>query len=432
MTLIRVASRAASLKSVVPMALVLGMLSACAGTADRPPVFTEPKQVPKARPTPPPPVPPSPTTEVKQTAAELEMFLIGSPTLLNGWAQDSAARLDAALRNSCPTLMKRMDDTGLTQPLDWQPLCAAIASGESPKAALEKYTQAVRIADGQGLNTGYFEPMLDGSLTPSERYAAPLYKRPADLIEVSLGEFRDTLKGQRTAGKISGNKLVPYADRAEIENGALAGKGLELLWLADPYESFSLHIQGSGQVRLPDGQVVRVGYDGQNGHLYTGVGKLLRQRNVLAPGQATMEGILNWARANPAAGKALFNENRSYVFFKRVNGDGPNGALNFVLVPERSIAVDPLFVPLGAPVWLESRHPDPAGPALAQIPFARIMIAQDTGGAIKGANRLDVFFGSDSRARAIASGMSQRGALVLLLPQLSVQRLQDAKKLVNP
>jgi membrane-bound lytic murein transglycosylase A len=391
-------------------------------------VFTEPRTAPKvatATPTATPTVTPPTIASVpqKQTATEMELALAGSPSSLPGWAQDNADKVDAALRSSCAVLTKRNDASGLTQPADWQPLCSALASSESAKVALERHTQLVRVNDGKGLNTGYFEPMLDGAWTQSAKATAPLYKRPLDLVEVSLGDFRDTLKGQRTAGRVSGGKLVPYADRAEIEAGALAGKALELIWVTDPYEVFSLHIQGSGQIRMPDGQIVRVGYDGQNGHLYTGVGKLLRDRNVLGPGQATMEGILNWARTNPEAGKALFNENRSYIFFKRIMGDGPIGALNFVLAPERSIAVDPLFITMGAPVWLDSRHPDPVSPALPPIPFARIMIAQDTGGAIKGTNRLDVFFGSDTRARAIASGMSQRGALLLMLPNASIERL---------
>jgi membrane-bound lytic murein transglycosylase A len=328
-----------------------------------------------------------------------------------------------------------MDGSGLTQSADWKPLCDAVLAGEDAKLALARHTRAVAVTGGLGLNTGYFEPLMEGSFTPSERFATPLYKRPPDLIDVSLGDFRDTLKGQRTAGKLHGTKLIPYASRAEIEEGALANKGLELIWMADPYETFSLHIQGSGQIRLPDGSTVRVGYDGQNGHPYIGVGKLLRERGILGPGQATMDGILNWARANPEAGKSLFRENPSYVFFRRVDGDGPIGSLNIALVPERSIAVDPLFVPLGAPVWLNSRHVDPLGSRTPEgqmitVPFARIMVAQDTGGAIKGANRLDIFFGSNIRARALASAQSHMGSLTLLLPVASVERLQSSGKIM--
>jgi membrane-bound lytic murein transglycosylase A len=373
-----------------------------------------------------------------QTAAELSMSLLGTPDAIPGWNTDTAtADLALALRRSCPILVKRTDGSGLTQSGDWKPLCDAISAGEDPKAALARHTQAVAIADGLGLNTGYFEPLMEGSLTRSERFATPLYKRPPDLIDVSLGDFRETLKGQRTAGKLQGNKLVPYANRTEIEEGALANKGLELMWMADPYETFSLHIQGSGQVRLPDGSTVRVGYDGQNGHAYVGVGKLLRERGILGPGQATMDGILNWARANPDAGKALFRENPSYVFFRRVEGDGPIGSLNMALVPERSIAVDPLYIPLGAPVWLNTRHVDPLGTRTAEgqmitVPFARIMVAQDTGGAIKGVNRLDIFFGSNFRARTLASAQSHKGSLTLLLPVASIERLKSAGKLAAP
>jgi membrane-bound lytic murein transglycosylase A len=408
----------------------LGMVlvSACAVPTSAPVPAPSPSSPPA--PVPAPVVPPTPAPPAEaQTAADLALTVLGAPDSLPGWQQDSGNGVSATLGKSCGSLLKRTDGTGLTQPEDWKPLCAAVASGESVTAALARLTRAVAVADGTGLNTGYFEPLLEGSLVPTERFATPLYKRPADLIDVSLGEFRDSFKGQRTAGRVQGSKLVPYFDRGQIEDGALAGKGLELLWLADPYETFSLHIQGSGQVKLPDGSSVRVGYDGQNGHEYVGVGKLLRTRGILGPGQATMDGILNWARTNPADGKALFRENKSYVFFRRIEGDGPIGSLNVALTPERSIAVDPLFIPLGGPVWLNSRHIDPLAPQGPTLPFAKLMVAQDTGGAIKGANRLDIFFGSGIRARALASAQSQRGSLTLLLPLESVARLMAAGKI---
>jgi membrane-bound lytic murein transglycosylase A len=403
-------------------ALGVALLAACAApqaTIPLPPVKT-----PVAVPT--PVVPPVSPDVLAQTAAGVPLSLLGTPDSLPGWRDDTGIDFASALRKSCPALTKRIDGSGLTLPDDWRPLCDALATGEAPQTALARLTQAMAVGDGTGLNTGYFEPQLEGSLTPTERFATPLYKRPADLIDVSLGDFRDTLKGQRTAGRLLGTKLVPYFDRGEIEDGALASKGLELMWLADPYETFSLHIQGSGQVRLPDGSMIRVGYDGQNGHPYVGVGKLLRERGILGPGQATMDGILNWARTHPADGKALFRENKSFVFFRRVEGDGPLGSLNIPLTPERSIAVDPLFIPLGAPVWLNSRHSDPLDPQASAIPFAKLMVAQDTGGAIKGANRLDIFFGSGIRARALASSQSQRGSLTLLLPLASIERLKAA------
>jgi membrane-bound lytic murein transglycosylase A len=415
---------------MLSFALAAGLLTSCAsGPMTAPPPVQKPASVPA------PVVPVVPAAPpAAQTAIEYSLSLIGAPDTLPGWAADSGDGLAQALRRSCPVLVKRTDNTGLTQPLEWKPLCDAILAGEAPKAAVARLTQAVAVGEGTGLNTGYFEPLMEGSLAPSERFATPLYKRPPDLIDVALGEFRDTWKGQRTAGKIVGDKLVPFADRTAIEEGALANKGLELMWMADPYETFSLHIQGSGQVRLPDGTTVRVGYDGQNGHLYTGVGKLLRDRGVLGPGQATMDGILNWARANPEAGKALFRENKSYVFFRRIEGDGPIGSLNMALTPERSIAVDPLFIPLGAPVWLNTRHIDPLAARTPEgqmptIPFVKLMVAQDTGGAIKGVNRLDIFFGSNFRARALASAQSHRGSLTLLLPKASVNRLSAAAKL---
>lgn len=429
MTDIFIMRRTAAQARILSIAAITLLLAACATTPEPTPA---PVQKPTAVPTP----PPTPATQPPpaQTAVETALSILGSPDSLPGWAEDSGTDLAVALRRSCPVLTKRSDGSGLTQPADWAPLCQAILSGEAPKTALARLTKAVVVADGTGLNTGYFEPLLEGSLIPSDRFATPLYKRPPDLVDVALGDFRDVWKGQRTAGKLQGNKLIPYADRGAIEDGALANKALELLWLADPYEAFSLHIQGSGQVRLSDGTTVRVGYDGQNGHEYTGVGKLLRQRGILGAGQATMDGILNWARANPVEGKALFRENKSYVFFRRIEGDGPIGSLNMALTAERSIAVDPLFIPLGAPVWLSTRHVDPLGAKTPEgqaitVPFARIMVAQDTGGAIKGVNRLDIFFGSNFRARSLASAQSHRGSLTLLLPIPSIERLTTAGKL---
>jgi membrane-bound lytic murein transglycosylase A len=427
--------RVASRGSWLAGALGVAVLAACAGPQTDPvfaPANNAPVPVPVAVPAPVVQPTPSPAADA-QTAAELSLTLLGAPDMLPGWQQDTGNGIASTLGKSCGSLLKRADGSGLTLADDWKPLCAALAAGEAAPAALARLTRAVAVGDGLGLNTGYFEPLLEGSTIATERYATPLYKRPADLIDVSIGEFRASAKGQRTAGRVQGSKLVPYHDRAQIEEGALAGKSLELLWMADPYETFSLHIQGSGQVKLPDGSIVRVGYDGQNGHEYVGVGKLLRQRGVLAPGQATMDGILNWARANPADGKALFRENRSFVFFRKIDGDGPIGSLSVALTPERSIAVDPLFVPLGAPVWLNTRHVDPQAPqgtaTTPTVPFVQVMIAQDTGGAIKGANRLDIFFGSDMRARALASAQSQRGSLTLLLPLPSVERLKAAGKI---
>ncbi len=368
-----------------------------------------------------------------QTAADAAITVLGTPAdVISGWREDQAVSLAGALRRSCKHLTSKPDTSGLTHPEDWQPLCAALVPGVDLSALLSNQLVAVKINDGTGLNTGYFEPQLKGSLSPDEHFNVPLYKRPPELVDVELGAFRQALKGQKMAGQIStSNKptsLVPYYDRAAIDDGALKGRGLELLWIDDPWEAFFLHVQGSGQITLPDGRAVRVGYDGQNGHPYTSIGRLMLDRGLLVKGQASMAGMLDWAHAHPDDAKAVFRENKSYIFFRVVNGDGPLGSLGVALTPERSLAVDPLFVPLGAPVWLATRTPDAAG-GQGTNAMAGLFVAQDVGGAIKGPNRIDVFWGAGLKARSMAGGMASQGALILLLPQASAERLKMAGKI---
>ncbi len=332
---------------------------------------------------------------------------------LSAVASGSRQKALSAFRRSCPALLKRVDASGLTQPEDWIDACtlARTQSGAIDASSVFDTLVAVRVEDGTGLNTGYFEPELAGSLTPAPGYPVPLYKRPPDLIEADLGAFADSLKGRKLRGRVQGSAFVPYLDRAEIEDGALAGKGLELAWAADPYDAFFLEIQGSGRLRLPDGSVVRIGYEGQNGRDYTAIGRVLRQRGDLPEGAATMDGIIAWMKAQPDQGAALMRENRSKVFFRKLpDGDpalGPPGALGVALTPEVSVAADPKFVPLGAPLLLNGG----------------LMVAQDTGGAIRGPNRLDTFEGAGAAARARAGSLAARGRVVLLLPLSSVARL---------
>lgn len=349
-------------------------------------------------------------TPLPETARSLGVVRVAMPDL-----GDPAAAL-AAFRRSCAALAKRTDLSGLTEGGDWIGPCAAAATTTDAKAFFGTLVP-VRVGAGTGLNTGYYEPELAGARTPLPG-GTPLYRRPADLVEVDLGAFGAGLAGRKIRGRVAGQGFVPYYDRAEIDAGALNGRGLELAWAADPYEAFFLEIQGSGRLRLPDGSVMRVGYDGQNGRDYTGVGKLLRDRGALGPGQATMDGIIGWMRSSPDKGVALMHENRSKIFFRELPpGDpalGPPGALGIALTPQVSVAADPRFVPLGAPLWLSSK---------GEAPFARLMVAQDTGGAIKGANRLDVFWGAGADARRIAGGMSATGTAILLLPPASAARL---------
>ena len=318
-----------------------------------------------------------------------------------------------AFRLSCPGLMRRADQSGLTRGSDWNNACAAASSWPESSASefFSRYFEAVQIGDGAAFVTGYYEPEIAGSRSRQPGYDVPIYRRPSDLIDVDLGQFSDSLKGRSIRGKVQGTKFVPYDVRSQIVAGSLAGRGLELAWAADPVEFFFLQIQGSGRLLLPDGGVMRIGYDGQNGRDYTGIGKLMKDRGLIQAG--SMQDIMRYLRANPAEGAAIMNENKSFVFFREITGPGPLGAMGVPVTPEASVAADPKYIPMGAPVLLSLDRAEPNG----------IWIAQDTGGAIKGANRFDSFWGAGAQARAIAGGMSARGSALILLPIGSTARL---------
>ena len=259
----------------------------------------------------------------------------------------------------------------------------------------------LKVGDGRAFATGYYEPEIEGSRTPLSGYV-PIYRAPPDLVRCTQ------VNGTTGRGRIDQTgTCVPYFTRAEIEDGALAGKGLELAWAKDPVDLFFVEIQGSGRIHFPDGSVMRIGYAGQNGREYVAIGRLLRDRGILPPGGASMQSIKDWIRANPDQGRALMRENLSYIFFKELTGAGPLGALSVPVTPRATVAGDPNFVPLGAPVLLKMDRPEANG----------IWIAQDTGGAIKGPNRFDTFWGAGPEAVAIAGGMSASGEALILLPK---------------
>ena len=317
-----------------------------------------------------------------------------------------------SFKTSCPGLVRRNDNSGLTQGSDWIPACDAVKTWTGDAISFfAAHMDAVQVGNGKAFATGYYEPEIAGCRTPQAACTVPIYKRPADLIDVDLGQFSDDLKGKSIRGKVTGTKLVQYDDRAVIDNGALAGRGLEIAYAVDPIEFFFLQIQGSGRLKLPDGGVMRIGYESQNGRAYTGIGRLMKDRSLITDG--SMQGIVAYLQANPDEGRKIMQENKSYVFFRELTGAGPLGAMGYPVVGEASIAVDVKYIPLGAPVWLSLDRAEPNG----------IWIAQDTGGAIKGANRVDTFWGAGDRARAIAGGMAARGAALIFLPKAAVARL---------
>jgi membrane-bound lytic murein transglycosylase A len=391
----------------LPVLASLLLLAACAGKQERPAPLTVPPPQVVTPPTVPPPKPP-PTR-----AADDAIIPVVIPAL-----PEAAAAL-AAFRKSCAGLTRREDLSGLTRPEDWQPACTAAASvapGQE-EAFFRDTFRAVIIAGGKGFATGYYEPEIAASLTRQPGYDVPLYKRPADLIDVPLGDFAASLKGRTVRGRVQGTRLVPYATREQIAAGALVGKQLELAWAADAYEAFFLEIQGSGRLRLPDGRVVRIGYDGQNGRDYVAIGRLLIEQGKMERGKAGMKEIIAWLRANPAEAPAILNANPSKIFFRELKGDGPIGAMGAPVTPFVSVAADPAFIPLGAPLLVETTLTGPA------TPFQRLMVAQDTGGAIKGANRIDLFLGPGAEADAIAGAQSSPARLILLIPATAAARL---------
>lgn len=375
---------------------------------------------PAAQPIPATPRAPLPAAAVPAdaTTAAASGVIAGPDFATLGVTAEQAAAALAAFRISCPSVQRRADASGLTQGADWTESCTAAKNWADTDAAafFTRYFGTVQVGAGSAFVTGYYEPEIAGSRTMRPGFDVPIYRRPSDLVEVDLGQFSDDLKGKKVRGRVDGGNLVPYYDRAAIESGALAGQGLEIAYAADAAEFFFLQVQGSGRLRLPDGGVMRIGYDTQNGRGYVGIGKLLLDRGELQRGQASMQGILDYLRADPVRGAAVMNENPSWVFFRELTGPGPLGALGVPVTGRASVAADPKYVPLGAPIFLSLDRAEPNG----------LWIAQDTGGAIKGANRFDSFWGAGDDARAIAGGMAARGSALLLLPRTSIARLIPA------
>lgn len=269
----------------------------------------------------------------------------------------------------------------------------------------------------EGLFTGYYEPLLRGSWTRDNFHRFPVYRKPEDLIALDLAKFPRAPSSPKLLGRVDRNAFVPYYTRAEIDRGALRGKQLEMLWVSSPVDLFFLHVQGSGRVQLPDKSIVRLSFDGRNGHQYTAIGRELIDRGVLTREKVSLQSIRAWLEANPQAAPDVMHKNKSYIFF-RVNKDQDiKGALGIPLTPGRSLAVDPKAVPLGAILWLNTTDPlDPAGTR----PLRRLVVAQDTGSAIKGAVRGDLFWGFGKDAEARAGLMNERGNYFIFLPRRNI------------
>ena len=391
----RILTRALALASFI-------LAAACAKTVEVPQQPAPPTQPVPPVVVPPPVVTPPPPANAREAGVALAL----PPVTLD---EASAARALGAFRISCPALMRRTDKSLLSYGADWAGVCREAATVQPGNAAafFRDRFDWVRVGEGKAFVTGYYIPEAPGSRTPASGYNVPVYRTPPDLVRCT--------RPDGTVGRARIDETgacVPYFTRAEIEDGALAGKGLEIGWAADPVELFFIEIQGSGELRLPDGSVMRIGYDNQNGREYVGIGKLLRDRGILPPGGANMQAIKDWIRANPEQGKALMRENLSYIFFKELTGP-PLGSLGLPVTPQTTVAADPNFAPLGAPVFLSAMdRPETNG----------FWVAQDVGGAIKGANRFDTYWGGGPQATLTAGGMSASGQALVLLPKGTAAR----------
>ena len=332
-----------------------------------------------------------------------------------GWDRDDVREAWPAFLTSCDVLVKRAA---------WKEPCTVARTVDANSAgAIRTFFEAFFVPhqvfnpDGtdNGLVTGYYEPLLNGARKRGGPYQTPLHRAPEDLLTIDLGSVYPDLKNMRLRGKLVGNKVVPYPARAELTQSA-AMTGNELVWVDNPIDAFFLQVQGSGRVQFADTkEVVRVAYADQNGHPYRSIGRYLVDKGELTMDQASAQGIKAWLAANPKRQQELLNANPGYVFFKEEKltdpRKGPKGALGVPLTPQRSVAVDPNFIPLGAPVFLSTTQPG------SNAPLQRMMLAQDTGGAIKNAVRADYFWGFGAEAGEKAGKMKQRGMLWVLLPK---------------
>ncbi len=345
---------------------------------------------------------------------------------LPGWGKDDFAGLAQAFSRSCARILKRPADSAMGAlpesgvAGDWQGPCRSfMALGNASPAALRSFFETnfqafgVRAGrDSKGLFTGYYEAGLHGSRQRFGPYQIPLYARPGDLVMVNLGEFRDELKGQRIAGRVKDGNLKPYETREQIVNGQWPHNDKVLLWVDDPVDAFFVQIQGSGVVDLPDGREMRIGYAGQNGHPYYAIGRELIARGALDKEEVSLQSIQAWLEAHPRQADEIMNTNRSYVFFRELEGEGPLGGEGVALTPGRSLAVDRSLLSYGLPLWVDIEPP-----MEGENRLQRMMIAQDTGGAINGPVRGDVFWGHGERAEALAGHMKSEGRYWVLLPK---------------
>ena len=391
------------------LVMLLGSLGGCATSV--PP--TSPEKLPPVTTGVPVEVKPTPTPPTASQEPLAPVFRQVTWDALPGWREDNIAEAWSAFAAGCSALATR--DV-------WRDVCATSSRLPNPSAEAIRlffesnfvpYQVSSQTSGEEGLITGYYEPLLRGSRKQTPRYRYPVYGVPEDLVVVDLGELYPELKNMRLRGRIEGRRLVPYYDRARIEGGEAPLRGKEIVWVDDAVELFFLHVQGSGRILLDTGETLRVGYADQNGYPYRSIGRVLIDRGELSPEQVSMQSIQAWARRNPSKAVELLNSNASYVFFRELPAStaGPPGSLGVPLTARRSVAIDPRYVPLGAPVFIAATWPN------SPKPLNRLVLAQDTGGAIRGPVRADFFWGYGEAAAREAGRMKQRLRMWMLWPR---------------
>jgi len=367
--------------------------------------------------------------------AEAKPILTALPfAQIEGWADDDHAAALAAFQKSCTEILTSGHGFGRDVRLggkraDWLEVCENAFQAKSARQFFEEEFAALKVTDPvrpEGLFTGYYEPEAEGSRTPSNGFDVPIYKKPDDLVSFDQAtEKHINLKyGRKVQGKPAG-----YFTRREIEEGALHGRGLEIVWLKSWADAFFIHVQGSGRIRFADGTTMRLAYGAKTGQPYTGIGGLLVKRGVLTKDNMSMQALRKWMKDHPDSARELMWENKSFVFFREVKVDDPAlgapGAQKVSLTPLRSLAIDRSLWMFGTPVWLDANVP--SGPSGEMQAFRHLMVAQDTGTAIKGYVRGDVYWGWGDRAALVAGHMKSPGSMIVLLPKKLAARLLNAR-----
>lgn len=354
----------------------------------------------------------------QQSSSEFSVSPVGFDALA-GWSAEQTQEVMPVLRQECHRLAQLPPETSLGGAVslpygrlasDWSGACSALETATDARTFLQTWFQPY-LVETSAFYTGYFEPQIDASLTQGGAYQTPLYRRPDDLVRAKA------TNGEMVTGRWVNGQFQPYYDRAAIDGGALAGRGLEIAWVKNPVDLFFLQIQGSGRLTLPDGRQIRVGYDGRNGQPYVPIGRVLVQENELASNAVSMDSIRNWLTAHPDRIRDILERNPNYVFFRTVStslAQGPSGAFGIPLTAGRSLAVDRSLIPFATPVWVETRLPDAKG---VVGDWKHLAFAQDIGTDIKGAGRADLFTGWGTFAQYVAGNLHEKGQMTILLPR---------------